>query len=136
MTPRPVTPRPPAQTPPPTPAPTHTIVVNRSIVLVPTGELDVDSGVVRSSGADVWFQQPAAGENYVVPELGGKISFFGAAAPSYTQCKNAPVSTSPVPIGASNVGSYVCVRTGGGLVGRLLIEALSDTLQLRVQRWS
>jgi hypothetical protein len=130
------TPRPPA-TPTPTPPPSHVVKVNRSATLVAGDELNVDSGYVTTSGGgDIWFQVPNPGETYLIPELGGRAAIFGIAAPSYTSCKNASVGTSPISIGPGNVGTYLCAHTGQGLVARLLVEDLSDTIQLRVVRWS
>lgn len=100
---------------------------------------DLDSGNVRSPGADVWFQAETANRLYLVPRNGAKIGIVNANNGSYNACKSARMSGARLSLADMPVGTRLCARTSEGRVATFRLTALSagspKTMKLRFTTW-
>ncbi len=83
---------------------------------------DLDYGVVRSQGADIWFQAKTATKRYITPRNGAKIAVAGNRSVNLAGCKRLPLSNRSIPLSAVPVGTYVCAKTDQGRYSQFRIN--------------
>jgi hypothetical protein len=84
------------------------------LVIPQTYLADLDYGIVRSQGADIWFQAKTATDRYITPRNGVKIGVAGNRSVNLAGCRSLPLSQSSIPLSAIPVGTYICVKTDQG----------------------
>jgi len=84
------------------------------LVIPQTYLADLDYGVVRSQGADIWFQAKTATSRFITPRNGAKIGVAGNRSVNLAGCKRIPLSSRSIPLSAAPVGTYICVKTDQG----------------------
>jgi hypothetical protein len=127
----------PVDTPTPTPqTPTATqpviVYASGSLSLLVSEGVDLDSAQKNQSVEDdVALQNPAEGQLELAPMNSTRMVLYGISAPQLTDCQQAAIIDSPIPLEQAQVGAYICYRTTEDLPGRILIQAVdSDTGQV------
>ena len=84
---------------------------------------DLDYGVVRSQGADIWFQAKTATQRFITPRNGAKLAIAGNRSVNLAGCKRLPLSNRSIPLSAVPVGTYVCAKTDQGRYSQFRINS-------------
>ncbi len=84
---------------------------------------DLDYGVVRSQGADIWFQAKTATQRFITPRNGAKLAVAGNRSVNLAGCKSLPLSSRSIPLSAVPVGTYVCAKTDQGRYSQFRINS-------------
>lgn len=92
------------------------------MVIPQTYLADLDYGVVRSQGADIWFQAKTATKRYITPRNGAKIAIAGNRSVNLAGCKRLPLSSRSISLSALPVGTYVCAKTDQGRYSQFRIN--------------
>jgi hypothetical protein len=123
--------------PAPTVTPTAGVLVSGLASMQPGDGLDLDSNQVNSGGEDLGYQSTSDG--LVLQPLGSTLmGSFGTNQPSIGDCRTLNMVAAPNGVG-SLVGSYLCYRTGNGLLGWLKINSVDEAtslLSLELQTWT
>ncbi len=127
---------------PPAPAPTPRPRIHSSgpITLQQTYQADLDSGRVRSRGADIWFQAVDDRRKFITPVNGAKLAVGDRSNRGWRGCERARYSARRVSLSRLPVGSYVCVKTSAGRISQFRVNRISggrvQTLQLSHKTWT
>lgn len=92
------------------------------LIIPQTYLADLDYGVVRSQGSDIWFQAKTATKRFITPRNGAKIAVAGNRSVNLTGCKRLPLSTRSIPLSTVPVGTYVCAKTDQGRYSQFRIN--------------
>ena len=84
------------------------------LVIPQTYQADLDSGSVKSEGADIWFQAKTATKRYVTPRNGASIAIAGRQSINLAGCKRLQYGVQSIALSSIPVGTYVCVKTNQG----------------------
>ena len=84
---------------------------------------DLDYGVVRSQGADIWFQAKTKTQRFITPRNGAKIAVAGKRSVNLAGCKRLPLSNRSISLSAVPVGTYVCAKTDQGRYSQFRINS-------------
>ena len=84
------------------------------LVIPQTYQADLDSGSVRSEGADIWFQAQTAIKRYVTPRNGASLAIAGRRSINLAGCKRLSYRNQSIALSSIPEGTYVCVKTNQG----------------------
>jgi hypothetical protein len=126
--------------PPPGPGPTPGTFSTGPVSLPQTYLVNFDNGAVGGgSGADLWFHAVDPTHMYLQPMHGARMAVGDRSNRGYHGCRTAAFSTTPVPLAAVPVGSYVCMRTNAGRISQFRVNGITPgypkTLQLGYTTW-
>lgn len=109
------------------------------ISLPQTYQVDFDTGLVRSSGADLWFQAVNSSTLLLTPRNGAKIALGNLKNRGFSGCSRASFSTSRVRLSDVPINSYVCVKTNEGRVSQFRLNGVqggaTTTLKMGYTTW-
>jgi hypothetical protein len=126
-------------TPPPTPTPAGPVV---DVVLdIPqTYLVDIDTGRLTTSGADLWFEAVTATERYFTPQGGAMLAHMGSSEPGLPGCAGASLAGNRIPVADVPVGDFLCLRTPSGRIAELqLVDPIGPspgTMRLHIQTFA
>jgi len=83
---------------------------------------DLDYGVVRPKGADIWFQAKTATQRFITPRNGALLGIAGSRSVNLAGCKRLPLSNRSISLSALPVGTYVCAKTDQGRYSQFRIN--------------
>lgn len=128
-----------ATTVPPTLTPTPIVSSSGSASLAVGQSFDLDAGQVIP-GSDADFTLEAGTEKIIlVPKNASRMANHGSTVPSLVDCQSAALSADPTAIGLEFLGRYLCLQTGKGLPGYLLIDQIdipNGTINIQYLVWS
>lgn len=84
------------------------------LVIPQTYLADLDAGLVREQGADIWFQAATATKRYITPRNGAVMAVAGSRSVNLAGCQRLRLSSRRIPLASVPVGTYVCVKTEQG----------------------
>ncbi len=116
--------------PPPPPPPPPVIFASGSFELVPSFQVNLDTGVIGIPGADLFYQSVGFTSVQLTPVNGAQISFAGGAQRNQAGCAAAAYSPAPVPFASLAVGFYLCVRTNEGRFSEIRINNIGLILRI------
>lgn len=96
---------------PPQPPRTHK---TGPLVIPQTYLADLDTGIVGSQGADIWFQAQTATARFITPRNGAKIGVAGTRSIGLRGCERLTLTNRSIPLSAVPAGTYVCAKTDQG----------------------
>jgi len=103
--------------------PQRPVTLNTGPMVIPQTYLaDLDYGVVRSQGADIWFQAKTATRRFITPRNGAKLAIAGNRSVNLAGCKSLRLSSRSIPLSALPVGTYVCAKTDQGRYSQFRIN--------------
>ena len=124
---------------PPTQTPTPAISASGNVTLANGEGLDVDTGQVGADEqVDFTFASDTTQATFS-PVNNAKATFFGAKAPSLSECQAGGLSEQPINLGTELEGAYLCIQTSRGLPGSIQISGYNPsdaTLTLAFVVWS
>ena len=127
----------PIQTATPTPA---TPVVDIVLDIRQTYLVDIDTGTLQTSGADLWFEAVTATERYFTPRGGAQLADMGSIAPGLPGCATASVSGDRISVDDVPVGDFLCLQTAAGRIAEIqLVDPIGPspgTMRLHVRTFA
>lgn len=128
--------QPPTRTPTFTPSPTPVVHAEGTLHLAPDDQVDLDNLQPGSSGADVAYILNADEGHALRPLNGAWLGVYGLSAPSPQACAQAAKAQVSIPLEPLSPGTYLCVLTDQGRLGRLRYLGIpNDTLDLEAEIW-
>lgn len=98
-----------------------------------TYNIDLDAGAESSAAnADFWYEVIRANESYLTPRNGASYALRTRTEPSYGDCTGATYATARLRIESTTAGTWICVRTGEGRIGRFRIDSVDRFAAPRV----
>jgi len=128
------------QTPTSTPTATSTpaVLVSGPITLDLNDNLNLDTNQKNNGGEDLSYTSNVDGKHILLPLGNAMAGVYGLNQPSFNNCKNASLSTTPIVIEDTPLYSYLCYVTGQGLPGRarlINLDPSTYTLTLDILTW-
>lgn len=100
------------------------VLITKKVDLQQTYLLDLDTGNVTSTGADIFFRAVSAVEKYFESRNGAEFKKM-SGVPSLSDCQAASMSTVQIPLANLSAGDLYCYETNEGNIGRLEIEEIT-----------
>jgi hypothetical protein len=123
----------------PTATPYPVLAKNGDISLESNESLDLDTGNIGASGADLMFHQISALQKFFESQNGAKFKLMGTSVPSLSECQSASKGSIQIAIADLEVGDVFCYETSQGNIGRMEIEDITpgilQTLKLDFTTW-
>jgi len=123
----------------PTQTSTPVISAAGNVTLAKGEGVDVDTGQIGADDqVDFYFVSDAT-QVVLSPANNAKATFFGANAPSLSECQAGELSEQPINLGSELEGAYLCIQTSRGLPGSIQISRYNPsetTLILAFTVWS
>ena len=124
---------------PPTLTPTPVVSSSGSASLEVGQSIDLDAGQVVSGEDAEFILQAGTAQILLLLQNGARMANHGSTVPSLADCQSAALSADPTAIGPEFQGRYLCLQTGKGLPGYMLIEQLdvaTGTMNIQYLVWS
>lgn len=126
----------PTRTPTFTPTPTPVVYAEGTLALSPDDQVDLDGMALTNTGADIGYTVSPEGAHQIAPLHEARLGVYGLASPSPQDCAHAAKAQVAVPLEPLSPGTYLCVQTDQGRLGRLRYQGLEgDTLNLEAVIW-
>ncbi len=114
------------------------VLITKKVDLQQTYFLDLDTGNVTSTGADIFFHAVSAVEKYFESRNGAEFKKM-SGVPSLSDCQAASLSTVQIPLADLSAGDLFCYETNQGNIGRLEIEEITggspQFLKIDLRTW-
>ena len=104
-------------------------VYSRGKLKVPQSYVfNLEKGEVKPKGhGGLWFEAATANDSYLVPMNGMQLAPGDFSHRSFGACAVETYSTDRLSLRDLPPGSFVCVKTGGGRIGQMRIDAVTPT---------
>jgi hypothetical protein len=127
-------------TAPPTATPTPEVLVSGPAQLAPNDRIDLDTLQVNPGGsADLLYESDEDSTHWLVPQSGALLGVWGVSQPGLSDCQNASLSTSQLPVESLSSGSYLCYLTEMGHYGWSQVigqDPSTFVLSLQILTWA
>ena len=124
----------------PTATATPSVLASDSVIMQPGDGLDLDTADLNGgAGDDLDYVQIADNLHQLQVVGSTRLSVYGAAQPSVSDCQSASITASFVNVEAMPPGTYLCYRTGLGWIGRAMVFDFNESdaeLTLEILTWS
>jgi hypothetical protein len=104
-------------------------VYSRGKLKIPQSYMfNIEKGEVTPKGhGGLWFEASTANDSYLVPMNGAQLAPGDFSHRSFGACAVETYSTDRLSLRNLAPGSFVCVKTGGGRIGQMRIDAVTPT---------
>jgi hypothetical protein len=110
----------------PTPTPTALVQSDGLLVLMPTTNVDLDTGAINpGSGSDLQYEMDAANLHLLLPQGSATLGVSGSSEPGLAQCQAATKSAASLALESLPSDTYLCYQTDQGLSGWLFYRSLN-----------
>ncbi len=121
---------------PPAP-PTPVVHSTGNINLKETFEANLDNGNIGSGpGTDIWYRVVTPANKMIKPKNGARLALGDGSNRNFAQCSAAAFSTAPISTWALPVGTYVCVKTNTGRIGKFRVTGyVGNKIKINYKTW-